>query len=150
MISGSASTTIGLPTGHVYRFVATDFAKNYQRWSPEVQRLDMLTPGPIRIGSRARQIRIDQGRKSDTRFQIVALGHSKKACFAELSRKFLGEYTINPCETGTHLEFEFRLQKVELFMRPFEKLIRLAIQQGAERTVQNIKRLVEKESSRQS
>jgi hypothetical protein len=32
-------------------------------------------------------------------------------------------------------------------MRPFEKLIRAAVQDGAERVVQNIKRLVESEQT---
>lgn len=150
MITGNASSTIGLATEHVYRFIVTDFAKNYRRWSPEVQRLEMLTAGPIRIGSRARQIRVDQGRKSDTLIQIIALEQPRKVCFAELSRKFQGEYTMIPCETGTRLRFEFRLQKVELFMRPFEKLIRHAIQDGAERTVRNIKYLVECDSNSDS
>ena len=150
MISGNASSTIAMPTDHVYQFVVTDFAMNYQRWAPEVQRLEMLTPGPIRIGSRVRQIRIDQGRKSDTRFQIVALEQLKKVCFAEISRKFQGEYTMIPCDNGTRLRFEFRLHKVEFFMRPFERLIRLAIQEGAERTVRNIKQLVENDPNSQS
>jgi len=150
MITGNATATIGLPAEHVYRFVVTDFARNYRRWAPEVQRLEMLTTGPLRVGSRARQIRIDQGRKSDTRFQVVALEQPNKVCFAELSRKFQGEYTMAPCDTGTCLRFEFRLQKVELFMRPIEKLIRLAIQDGAERTVRNIKYLVERDSRNQS
>jgi hypothetical protein len=150
MIRGNATATIGLPTEHVYHFVVTDFAKNYRRWAPEVRRLDMLTTGPLQIGSRARQIRVDQGRKSDTRFQVVALEQPSKVCFAELSRKFQGEYTMTPCETGTCLRFEFRLHKVDLFMKPFEKLIRHAIQDGAERTVRNIKHLVERESHSQS
>ena len=47
---------------------------------------------------------------------------------------------------GTELRFEFRLQKLEFYMRPFEKLIRIAIQDGAERTVLNIKRLMETNS----
>lgn len=146
MITGSASSTIRLPAEYVYHFIVTDFAKNYRRWAPEVQRLEILTPGPLRVGSRARQVRVDQGRRSDTRFQVIALEQPSKVCFAELSRKFQGEYTMAPCDTGTRLRFEFRLQKVELFMRPFEKLIRLAIQDGAERTVRNIKQLVECDS----
>jgi hypothetical protein len=146
MIRSSASSIIALPPAQVYQFVVTDFEKNYRRWSPEVQRLEMLTEGPIRLGSRARQIRVDQGRRSDTRFQIVAIEPQKKVCFAELSQKFEGEYRMAPCEDGTRLQFEFRLTKVELFMRPFEKLIRIAMQDGAERTVHNIKRLAESDS----
>lgn len=147
MIKSSASSTIASPPEDVYQFVVTEFERNYRRWSPEVQRLEMLTRGPIRLGSRARQVRIDQGRRSDTRFQVIAIEPQKQVCFAELTRKFEGEYSIMACETGTRLQFEFRLKKVELFMRPFEKLIRIAIQDGAERTVRNIKRLVESESA---
>jgi hypothetical protein len=147
MIRSSASSTIASPPEEVYHFVVTDFEKNYRRWSPEVQRLEMLTKGPLRLGSRARQVRVDQGRRSDTRFQVIAIEPQKQVCFAELSRKYEGEYSMTPCETGTCLQFEFRLKKVELFMRPFEKLIRIAIQDGAERTVSNIKRLVESESA---
>jgi hypothetical protein len=32
-------------------------------------------------------------------------------------------------------------------MRPFEKLIRVAVQDGAERTVRNLKRLIETETA---
>ena len=148
MIIGSASSEIGLPIEHVFHFVVTDFAKNYSRWAPEVQRLEFLTDGPLRLGSQARQIRIDQGRRSDTRFQVIALEPLQKVCFAELSRKFQVEYTMRACDCGTRLRFEFKLQKIELYMRPFEKLIRIAIQEGTERTVQNIKRLVESDPTR--
>ena len=37
------------------------------------------------------------------------------------------------------------LTRVEFFMRHFEKLIRVAIQEGAERVVRNIKGLVKRE-----
>jgi hypothetical protein len=147
MIMGSASSEIGLPIEQVFQFVVIDFAKNYRRWAPEVQNLEILTDGPLKLGSRARQIRIDQGRRSDTCFQVTALEPLHKVCFAETSRKYQAEYAMRACSRGTHLRFEFRLQKVELYMRPFEKLIRIAIQDGTEKTVRNIKQLVESHST---
>ena len=42
----------------------------------------------------------------------------------------------------TDLEFCFELLELELFMRPFEKLIRMAIEEGAENTVANIRNLL--------
>jgi len=39
------------------------------------------------------------------------------------------------------------LRRLDLMMRPFEKLIRIAIQDGAERTVRNLKRLIEAEAA---
>lgn len=39
------------------------------------------------------------------------------------------------------------LIQLELYMRPFEKLIRVSVQDGAERVVRSIKGLVERESA---
>lgn len=148
MIVGTATATINQPLDQVFKFVVVDFGQNYCRWSPEVKHLEILTDGPLQVGSKARQIRVDQGRESDTCFQVIDLQPMRKFCFAELSQKFNGEYTMNKRVGGTELRFEFRLQKLEFYMRPFEKLIRIAIQDGAERTVFNIKRLMESDSVR--
>jgi hypothetical protein len=79
---------------------------------------------------------------------VTVLEPLHKVCFVELSRKFQAEYAMRACSSGTRLLFEFRLQKVELYMRPFEKLIRIAIQDGTQKTVRNIKQLVESHSMR--
>ena len=43
----------------------------------------------------------------------------------------------------TRLSFTFELLELQMFMRPFEKLIRIVVRDGAERTVRNLKRLTE-------
>jgi len=40
------------------------------------------------------------------------------------------------------------LTEIQLFMRPFEKLIRVVVQEGAERTVRNLKRLTETDKNK--
>ena len=42
----------------------------------------------------------------------------------------------------TRLTFRFELLELEVFMRPFQKLIRSAIEDGTETTVENIKNLI--------
>lgn len=150
VVSARASILIDRPAGPVFGFIADDFVLNYARWSPEVQRLDLLTPGPLRIGSRARQVRVDQGRRTDTTFRVVALERPERVCFAETRDQFRIEYRLEPLggDTGaelTRLTFAFQLRRMDLYMRPFEKLIRAAVQEGAERVVRNIKGLVERE-----
>ncbi|MEI8236062.1 MAG: hypothetical protein WCG11_02690, partial [Methylococcaceae bacterium] len=44
---------------------------------------------------------------------------------------------------NTRLTFRFELLELEMFMRPFQKLIRYAIEDGAESTVENIKNLID-------
>jgi hypothetical protein len=43
----------------------------------------------------------------------------------------------------TLLTSTYKLLELELFIRPFEKLIRVAIQEGAQHTVSNTKGLIE-------
>jgi hypothetical protein len=43
---------------------------------------------------------------------------------------------------STRLTFKFDLLEIDFFMRPFEKLIRIAIEDGAENTVESIKNLI--------
>jgi len=143
VVTGQADVIIRLPQHQVYNFIVADFERNYRRWSPEVQQLQMLTPGPLRIGSRARQVRIDQGRRSETVFQVVDLQSPTRVCFAEKSDQFLSDYCLESLGDQTHLHFAFTLKRLEIYMRPFEKLIRVAIQDGANRAVRNIQSLIE-------
>jgi hypothetical protein len=65
--------------------------------------------------------------------------------FAESTDLFRTGYWLATEGDQTRLEFGFELRRLELYMRPFEKLIRLAIQEGAERVVRNIKTLAARE-----
>ena len=145
MVKARADILIRRPQKLVYGFVARDFFANYPRWSPEVQRLEVLTPGPLRVGSRARQVRIDQGRRSESTFRVTALEDPVRLEFAEGSDLFRIGYRLDPAGEQTRLSFAFELTRLELYMRPFEKLVRIAVQDGAERVVRNIKALVERE-----
>lgn len=150
MVKAQASVLIERPAEAIFGFIANDFASNYRRWSPEVQRLQILTPGPLRVGTRARQVRVDQGRRSETTFRVSVLEPPRRVCFVETRDQFRIDYVVAAMggkSNGdvTRLTFGFQLTRIELYMRPFEKLIRSAIQEGATCTVGNIKRLVEAE-----
>ena len=147
MINANSRITVRRPVSKVYNFVVTDFFKNYPRWSPEVVELESIGAVTIALGVRGRQIRVDQGRRSETRFQITELIEQKRAVFdGDLQAKFAIRYNFETTnEEETILSFEFELKKIDLFMMPFQKLIRIAIQDGADKTVRNIKRLIESE-----
>lgn len=148
MVKARSSTLIATDPQRVYDFVVVDFAQNYPRWSPEVKHLEMLTPGPLRVGSRARQLRVDQGRQSKTTFRVTALEPLTRVSFAESTDQFRTDYEFEAVGDQTRLTFTFDLRRMELYMRPFEKLIRVAIEDGAHRVVRNIKGLVEQTSKR--
>lgn len=51
MIQAPASILVKSPPQRVFNFVVVDFTPSYRRWSPEVPRLEILTPGPLRNGA---------------------------------------------------------------------------------------------------
>jgi hypothetical protein len=146
MVKASAEILIGRHPEQVFGFVAQDFFVNYPRWSPEVKRLQVLTPGPIRVGSRAHQVRVDRGRRTESTFRVTSLESPIRVEFAERTDLYRIAYRLVPAGGRTRLTFDFELRRLELYMRPFERLIRMAVQDGTERVVRNIKCLVERET----
>jgi 6-pyruvoyl-tetrahydropterin synthase len=67
-----------------------------------------------------------------------------KLIFKGLTEPYSHSYLLESSEQNqsTRLTFRFELSEIEVFMRPFQKLIRSAIEEGAENTVENIKNLI--------
>jgi uncharacterized protein YndB with AHSA1/START domain len=145
MVKTQAQTLIRLPPGQVFEFVVDDFQRNYPRWSPEVQSLQAMTEGPIRVGWEGRQIRVDQGRRTDSRFRVAALEPGRRISFKGTTDPYVVEYRFAPVGEHTSLTFAFELGQLNLALRPFKKLIQVAAQDGAERVVRNLKGLIEGE-----
>jgi len=63
---------------------------------------------------------------------------------AGVSEPFNSSYTLEAAgDERTKLAFSFELEELDLAMRPFQKLIRAALQEGAAQTVENLKTLLE-------
>jgi len=71
----------------------------------------------------------------------IILGESR---ITDFEKNFGRKFTQDQKEKiSTKLTFRFELLELEMFMRPFQKLIRYAIEDGAESTVENIKNLID-------
>ncbi|MGR8941821.1 MAG: SRPBCC family protein [Gammaproteobacteria bacterium] len=143
--TGTASIVIDRPVDRVFHFIAVDFFENYPRWSPEVQELKLLSAPPLQLHSLVRQVRIDNGQRSESTFKVTSFKANQKLVFEGVSNAYRCSYDFIPKNpyAATEITFTFELLKLELFMLPFEKLIRIAVQDGAKRTVRNLKRLIE-------
>jgi hypothetical protein len=61
-----------------------------------------------------------------------------------ITEPFRSSYELTPeGPNKTRIAFTFELQEIDLMMRPFQKLIKTALQDGAIQTVENIKNLLE-------
>jgi hypothetical protein len=146
-VVGKANTLVKSPCKTIFNFVGANFIKNYPRWSPEVVDIESLTDGPVKVGTMCRQVRVDQGRRSESTFKVTIFQPGKRICFEGVSNPYRCDYVLESDKTAStsNVSFTFELLSLELFMRPFEKLIRIAVQEGTEKTVINIKKLVESE-----
>jgi hypothetical protein len=111
--------------------------------------LKKLSDGPLKVGSLMRQIRVDHGRKSDSTFRITDLLPDSRIAFEGVSNKYRCIYDFeepNGSSALTRVTFTFEFPELEPILRPFEKLVRVAVQDGADRTVKNLKGLIEREA----
>jgi len=145
MITAKADVLVFQKIEPVYRFIALDFVTNYPRWSAEVVELKPLSTGPVQLGFKARQVRVDQGHKTDSIFEVSELEPLKRICFKGVSAPYRSLYEFDNLSPSTRVTFTFELETLEPRMRPFEKLVRMALQDGAKRTVRKLKLLIEKE-----
>ncbi len=144
-VIGRASIVVECSSVEVFKFIGDDFFQNYPKWSPEVQELKQITPSPVKIGTIAQQVRIDAGHRYENNFKITIYERSSRLGFMGTSDPFRCIYDLQDINSGksTKLTFTFELLKLTLVMRPFEALVRRTIKDGVERTVKNIKHLME-------
>lgn len=138
-------TVIERPREAVFDFVATEFFRNYPRWAPEVKELAALSPGPLRVGSLGRQVRVDFGRRTEATFRVTRLEPGALIGFEGLSMPFTIAYAFAPFGDHTRVTLTFQLLRLEFFMRPFERLIRSAARDSVGGTMRQLKRLAELE-----
>lgn len=147
-VVGKASGVIQSSNDKLFNFIGNDLLGNYPRWSPEVKELEKLTEGPVRQGTLCRQVRIDQGNRSESTFKVKVFDSGMRICFEGISNPYRCDYVIQSLNSSdSRLTFIFELLSLDLHVRPFEKLVRIAIQDGTERTVKNIKKLIETEQT---
>lgn len=143
-VIGKASIEIDKPLTHVFNFVGEQFFDNYPKWALEVTEFKPLTGTSVFVGAKAQQVRFEQGQKVESVFEVSEFQPPQKVTLSGVDQPFRNTYQFSKLEDKdcTELEFCFEILELELFMRPFEKLIRMAIEEGAENTVANIKNLI--------
>ncbi len=145
MIRADSATVIERPRLAVYEFVATGFFRNYPRWAPEVTQLTALSPGPLRVGSLGRQVRVDYGRRTEATFRVTRLVAGEEVAFEGLTAPFTIAYRFAAFGDHTRVALRFELARIELFMRPFERVIRRAVDESVVGTMRKLKAVAERE-----
>jgi hypothetical protein len=145
VVRADAAAVVERPPQVVFEFVATEFFRNYPRWAPEVRELVALSPGPLRIGSLGRQVRVDYGRRTEATFRVTRLEPGVHVAFAGLTTPFTIDYRFEPAGEHTRVTLVFQLLRLELYMLPFARVIRSAAGDSVAATVRTLKRVVERD-----
>jgi hypothetical protein len=143
-VVGEASIDIDKSVHDVFSYIGESFFDNYPKWAVEVVEFEPLNGKDVFVGATAKQIRKDNGAKVESIFQITDYEPDVKLIFQGLTAPYKHSYLLETNEENkpTLLTFRFELLELDVFMRPFEKLIRSAIEDGTENTVENIKNLI--------
>lgn len=144
-VAGEANVEINKPINEVFSYVGEQFFYNYPKWAVEVVKFQPLDGEEVFIGAKAKQVRKESGSEIESIFEITDYKPSLWLSFQSVNSSYKHSYFLEPIdkEQLTRLTFRFELLDLEIFMRPFEKMIRVAIEDGAENTVENIKNLIE-------
>jgi hypothetical protein len=149
-VVGEASAVIDKPTSDVFIFIGEHFFENYPKWAEEVTQVQPLDGLQVFVGAKAEQLRLDQGQEVKSIFEVSEFHPFIKLTLKGITAPYASTYQLEAQNTDqTLLTFSFSLLELELFMRPFEKLIRMAIEDGAESTVENIRNLLNESKLKQ-
>lgn len=143
-VSGEASVVIKANSEEVFSFVAENFFVNYSKWATEVVELEPLDGNKVFVGAKGRQVREDNDSLVESIFELIEYNPYSIFILQGLNSPYKHTYVIESenQDTQARLTFKFDLLEIEIFMRPFEKLIRVAIEDGAENTVEKIRDLI--------
>jgi hypothetical protein len=143
-VAGQAEDVVNCPITTAYDFVGLGFFQNYPKWCPQVVELEQLSPPPVGQGTKGRQVTRDRGIDSESTFEVAQFRPAQTFEIMGLTEPFRSSYEFkNEGGGATRIVFTFELKEVDLVMRPFQKLIRSALQEGAIQTMENIKQLLE-------
>jgi Polyketide cyclase / dehydrase and lipid transport len=86
----SASLVIERPPAEVFRFIATDHFQNHPKWDPAVTAITKTSPGSMGVGTTARLVRTDRGRRVEGTMEVTEYEPARS--FTEVSR--FGPFTL--------------------------------------------------------
>jgi hypothetical protein len=145
----SASQVIQRPPAEVFRFVATEHFRNHPKWDPAVTSITKTSPGPIGVGTTARLVRTDRGRRVEGSLEVTE--YQPVSSFTEVSR-FAG-FTLHaratfalvaPASTSLELVIDTRARGAIRLLLP---LLRGTFRTTMARSLRIIKQHVEASAS---
>lgn len=141
MIQHEGTVHLNCPIEQVFAFLMD--TTQLTTWQPNLVKIDKLTEGPLRMGSRFQEVRRLGRKESAIQGEIIALEPNKRFETRTLTKpQVTVSYFLEPEEGGTRLKHRF-IMLTSGFMRLLEPLIAKSIREESELEFANLKRVLE-------
>ena len=141
MIQHEVTIHLNKPVEQVFAFLM-DTSK-LSTWQSNLIKSEQMTEGPLRTGSRFREIRRINNKEEEIQAEITALEPNKRLETKTVTKpQAMVSYSLDPEQGGTRLKYKFILITSGL-MRLMEPMIASSIKKGAEADFETLKRVLE-------
>jgi uncharacterized protein YndB with AHSA1/START domain len=141
MIQHEVTLHLNRPIDQVFAFLV-DTSK-LSTWQSNLIKSEPLTEGPLRTGSRFREIRRINNKEEEIEGEITALEPNKLLETKTVTKpQARVSYALDPEQGGTRLKYKFVLETSGL-MRLLEPMIAKSIKADSEADFKTLKRILE-------
>jgi uncharacterized protein YndB with AHSA1/START domain len=141
MIQHEVTIHVNRPVDQVFAFLA-DTSK-LSTWQSNLIKNEQLTQGPLRAGTRFREVRRLGRRESEIQGEVTAFEPNKRLETKTITRpRVTVSYSFNPENEGTRLRYKFVLLTSGV-MRLLEPMIAGSIKKEQESDFETLKRILE-------
>jgi uncharacterized protein YndB with AHSA1/START domain len=141
MIQHEVTIHLNQPVEQVFAFL-TDTSK-LSTWQSNLIKSEQLTEGPLRAGSRFREVRRINNKEEEIQAEITALEPNKRLETKTVTKpEAMVSYVLDPEQSGTRLSYKFALVTSGL-MRLLEPMIASSIKKDTEADLETLKRILE-------
>ena len=139
-ISDQVGVEINAPASRIFTWLADNFTTSYPIWAADVESIEPLSGSTVEPGSTFRLNRIVDGSIEPHVIRITEFIRDARLAWECPDKSYSCSFTLSATENPrtTLLSFNYTLQEVELFMRPFAKLIKNAIHDGVSHVTTSI------------
>ena len=141
MKGNSVSVIFRQPVEKVFAYLAD--ARNLHSWQSDLIENEQLTDGPVRVGTRYREIRQTGPRKSNIQAEITTFEPNKSFSTRTIpGGQATIRYAFDAEQDGTRVTYQFALQTGG-WTRWMEPLLVSSIKKDAEADFQKLKHILE-------
>jgi uncharacterized protein YndB with AHSA1/START domain len=141
MINHKVNTHINRPVEQVFAF--TTDSKNLRAWQSDLVENEQLTEGPMRVGTRFREVRRTGPRQSEIQAEITVFETNKRFATKTLTKpQVTVSYAFDSEDGGTRITYNFTMI-TSGFMRLLEPMLASSIKKDSESDFEKLKHILE-------